>query len=144
MSFKNLPGNSLKKGNYFMDGNEPCMVLDIEHSKAGKHGHAKNRVTAVGLFDKKKRSIILTSGSNVQVPEINKRTAQITDIKDSGITVMDIESFETFDCDWPEDDEVAMSKLKDLQTKPDIMSKSSVEYWEIVGKKVIRRVVTQE
>jgi len=143
MSYKNIPINQLKKGSYFMDGNEPCYVQSIEHSKAGKHGHAKNRVNCIGLFDKKKRSIIFTSGSMVQVPDIKKGTGQITDINNNAITIMDLETFETFECDWP-DDEVASSKLKEIQQNPQKMGESNVEYWEIVGKKVVIRVLSKE
>ncbi|MHA1342022.1 MAG: translation initiation factor IF-5A [Promethearchaeota archaeon] len=142
MSFRNQSVNQLKKGSYFMDGNEPCQVLSIEHSKAGKHGHAKNRITCIGLFDKKKRSLIFSSGSVVQVPEINKRTGQITDVNDDNIMVMDLESFETFEIEWP-DDEVAVSKLKDLQQNPNKIGDATIEYWEILGKRIIQRVLTK-
>ena len=143
MSLRRTSANKLKKGNYFMVDGEPCSVLASEHSKSGKHGHAKIRISCVGLFDKKKRSVMFTADSMVDMPEISKRTGQITDITDSTVTVMDLESFETITCDWPMDEEDAIKKLKTLEDNPDQIGDSQAEYWDVIGKKIIRRVLIQ-
>ena len=50
--------NELQKGNYIVIDGAACKVVDIQVSRPGKHGHAKIRLTGVGLFDDKKRVIV--------------------------------------------------------------------------------------
>ncbi|TFG20820.1 MAG: translation initiation factor IF-5A [Promethearchaeota archaeon] len=143
MSLRRTTANKLKKGNYFMVDGEPCSIIGTEHSKSGKHGHAKMRISCVGLFDKKKRSVMFTADSMVDLPEISKRTGQITDITENSVTVMDLESFETIACDWPIDEEDAIKKLETLKNNPEQIGASQAEFWDVVGKKIIRRVIVQ-
>jgi translation initiation factor 5A len=119
--------------------NEPCLIKSTERSKSGKHGHAKVRVVCVGLFDKNKRSLTIPSGHMVEIPEILKGTAQINYIEDASINIMNLESYESIDVDWPEDDSL-IKKLKDLQGNPDTVSTAQVEYWQLAGKTLINRV----
>ncbi|MCP4764221.1 MAG: translation initiation factor IF-5A [archaeon] len=148
MSLRKSPAGNLKKGNYFMVGEgaaaEPCMVLGTEHSKSGKHGHAKNRVSCVGLFDKKKRSLVFSSGGMVDIPEINKRSGQITNITEKTVVLMDLESFEEIEAIWPIDSDVDIKKLKQLMENIDDIGDSQVEYWDVVGRKIITRVMIQK
>jgi translation initiation factor 5A len=143
MSLRRTSANKLKKGNYFMVDGEPCSVLATEHSKSGKHGHAKMRISCVGLFDKKKRSVMFTADSMVDMPEITKRSGQITDITDDTVIVMDLESYETITCDWPTDEEDAIKKLESLKSDPEKIGDSQAEFWDVIGKKIIRRVIIQ-
>ena len=143
MSLRRTSANKLKKGNYFMVDGEPCSVIASEHSKSGKHGHAKIRISCMGLFDKKKRSVMFTADSMVDIPEIVKKSGQITDISVESVTVMDLETFETIVCDWPTDEEDAMNKLETLKNNPNELGDSQVEFWDVIGKKIIRRVLIQ-
>lgn len=118
---------------------EPCLIKATERSKSGKHGHAKVRVVCVGLFDNNKRSITIPSGHMVEIPEITKSNAQINYIEDNSINIMDLESYESIDIDWPQD-EALKKKLKALQTAPDEISTTQVEYWGLAGKRIINRV----
>ncbi len=120
---------------------EPCIIKSTERSKSGKHGHAKVRVVCVGMFDNNKRSLTFPSGSMVEIPEIIKGNAQINFIEDASINIMDLESYESIDVDWPSDEEL-FKKLKDLQTNPDKISTTQVEYWQLAGKTIINRVFT--
>ncbi len=118
---------------------EPCIIKATERSKSGKHGHAKVRVVCVGMFDNNKRSLTIPSGHMVEVPEITKGNAQINFIEDASINVMDIESYESLDVDWPQDEDLK-KKLKELQANPDSISSTQVEYWQLAGKTLINRV----
>ena len=120
---------------------EPCIIKSTERSKSGKHGHAKVRVVCVGMFDKNKRSLTIPSGHVVDTPEILKGNAQINFIEDKSINIMDLESYESIDVDWPQDQEMN-KKLKDLQKDPDKISTTQVEYWQLAGKTLITRVFT--
>jgi translation initiation factor 5A len=118
---------------------EPCIIKSTERSKSGKHGHAKVRVVCVGIFDNNKRSLTIPSGHMVEVPEIMKGNAQINFIEDISINIMDLESYESIDVDWPQDEDLR-KKIKELQTNPSKISTTQVEYWQLAGKTLINRV----
>lgn len=120
---------------------EPCIIKSTERSKSGKHGHAKVRVVCIGMFDNNKRSLTFPSGSMVEVPEIIKGNAQINFVEENLINIMDLESYNSIDVPWPSDEE-AVSKLKDLRSNPAELSSAQVEYWQIAGKTLINRVIT--
>ncbi|MFX0057016.1 MAG: translation initiation factor IF-5A [Candidatus Hodarchaeota archaeon] len=141
MSIRRTEIQKLKTGNYIMVEDEPCIIKSTERSKSGKHGHAKVRIICVGMFDNNKRSLTFPSGSMVEVPEIIKGNAQVNFIEDNLINVMDLESYESLDVSWPSDEDL-VNKLKDLQANPSKMSASQVEYWQIAGKTLVNRIIT--
>jgi translation initiation factor 5A len=141
MSIRRTEIQKLKSGQYIMVDDEPCIIKSTERSKSGKHGHAKVRVVCVGMFDENKRSLTFPSGQMVEVPEINKGNAQVNFIEDAMINIMDLESYQSFDVNWPKDEEL-ISKLKSLQNDPKKMSLTQVEYWQLAGKTLINRVIT--
>ncbi len=120
---------SLKPGNLVVIDGEPCKVVSIEKSKPGKHGSAKARVVAIGLFDGVKRSLVGPVDTHIDVPIINKRSAQVVALLDT-VQLMDLETYETFETEMPEDE-----KLKE-KLEPGV----TVEYWEIMGRKRIVRI----
>ena len=113
----------LKEGRLVMIDNEPCKVVSIATSKSGKHGSAKTRIEAIGLFDGKKRSVVKPADSEVEVPIILKKKAQVVSIQGNVAQLMDLETYETFDLEVSED-------LKDK-----IKEGEEVIYWEIAGKR---------
>ncbi|MHA1508818.1 MAG: translation initiation factor IF-5A [Promethearchaeota archaeon] len=140
MSIRRTEIQKLKTGQYIMVEEEPCQIKATERSKSGKHGHAKVRVVCVGVFDNNKRSLTIPSGHMVEIPEIIKGTAQINFIEDTSINIMDLETYESVDVNWPAEDELKQ-KIKDLQQDPGKMSLSQVEYWKLAGKTLINRVI---
>ncbi|MEM2449870.1 MAG: translation initiation factor IF-5A, partial [Candidatus Methanomethylicaceae archaeon] len=68
MSTKPVEIGDLKEGSFVVIDNVPCRVVSIEKSKTGKHGSAKARVTAIGIFDGVKRSIVAPTDQKVEVP----------------------------------------------------------------------------
>jgi translation initiation factor 5A len=141
LSIRRTEIQKLKTGQYIMVDEEPCIIKSTERSKSGKHGHAKVRVVCVGMFDNNKRSLTIPSGHMVEVPEINKGNAQINFIEDTSINIMNLETYESFDVDWPQDDDLK-NKLKELQTDPNKISATQVEYWQLAGRTLINRVFT--
>ena len=141
MSIRRTEIQKLKTGQYIMVDEEPCIIKATERSKSGKHGHAKVRVVCVGLFDDNKRSLTIPSGHMVEIPEIIKGNAQINFIEDASINIMDLESYESIDVDWPKEEELS-KKLKELQANPDNISTAQVDYWQLAGKTLINRVFT--
>jgi len=139
LSIRRTEIQKLKTGQYIMVEEEPCIIKSIERSKSGKHGHAKVRVVCVGIFDNNKRSLTIPSGHMVEVPEIMKGNAQINFIEDISINIMNLESYESFDVDWPQDEDLK-NKLRELQASPSKISTTQVEYWQLAGKTLINRV----
>ncbi len=119
---------SLSKGNYVIIEGAACKVSDTQTSRPGKHGHAKTRLSAVGILDKKKRIIVMPGHDNIEVPIIEKKTAQVLSINGNMANVMDSETYETFDLEIPED-------LKDS-----CVEGANVLYWEILDSKVMKQV----
>jgi len=87
----------LKEGRYIIIDEEPCKILSISTSKPGKHGEAKSRIDAVGLFDKKTRSVVHPVKHKVGVPLIDKRTAQVLAIHEDVVQMMDLATYEQFE-----------------------------------------------
>ncbi len=140
MSIRRTEIQKLKSGQYIMVDDEPCIIKATERSKSGKHGHAKVRVVCVGVFDNNKRSLTIPSGHMVEIPEIIKGTAQINFIEEKSINIMDLETYESVDVNWPMEDDLK-TKFKELQADPGKMSLAQVEYWQLAGKTLINRVI---
>jgi translation initiation factor 5A len=121
---------SIKVGSYVMVENEPCRIVDYSKSKPGKHGAAKARVVAIGVFDGVKRSFVKPVDSNVEVPLIEKRSGQVLALMPSAIQIMDLETFEVFEAPIPEDAEL----------KGRLANGVEIEYWRILGRTKIMRI----
>jgi len=93
----------LKVNRYVVIDDEPCKIISIQMSKPGKHGEAKARLEAVGIFDGQKRSVVHPVTHKVRVPMIDKRKAQVLSIHDNKAQLMDLENYETFEIEVPED-----------------------------------------
>jgi translation initiation factor 5A len=128
MTTKLVDMNSLKVNGYVLVDGVACRIVDIKHSKTGKHGHAKARVAAVGLLDGRRREIIKPSDAKAEVPIIEKMDAQVVSITGDKAHVMDLITYETFEMDIPEE---LRGKVKEG---------SQVLYWDITGTKVMKQI----
>ncbi len=88
---------TLKVNRYLIIDDEPCKIKSISTSKPGKHGEAKARIEAIGVFDGQKRSVVKPVTHKVGVPIIDKRTAQVVAIMGDNVQLMDMETYETFE-----------------------------------------------
>lgn len=128
MTTKMASVGSLQKGNYVVIEGAACRVADTQISRPGKHGHAKVRLTAVGLVDGKKRVVVMPGHDNIEVPIVEKKTAQVLSIQNDVANVMDSETYETFDLKIPE------------ELKGQVTEGCNVLYWIILNDKVMKRV----
>ncbi len=128
MATKVVSVGSLQKGGFVIIDGAACKVADTITSKTGKHGHAKVRLTAIGLVDDKKRVIVTPSHDNIEVPIIEKRTAQVLSVHGDIANVMDAETYETFDLKIPE------------ELKADVTDGTHVLYWIILSEKVMKQI----
>jgi translation initiation factor 5A len=121
---------ALRVGGYMLIDNEPCRIVDITKSKPGKHGAAKARIVAIGVFDGVKRSFVKPVDSNAESPMIDKRPGQVFAVNPNGVQIMDLENYEYLDAPFPEEEEL----------KAKLVAGAEIEYWRIMGKIKIVRV----
>lgn len=132
MSVTRKDANQLKKGHYFLlDGEVHRIISEPQHSKSGKHGHAKIRVDSENIFTGKKTSSTFPASQSCEIPNIEKRNAQVTHADDNSVGLMDLESYESFDVVPP----------TDADMKARIVADANVEYWIVMEKRFITRVM---
>ncbi len=128
MTTKTVGANSLKEGSYLVIDGAPCKIASIQISRPGKHGHAKMRIEGVGIVDERKRVIVLPAHDNIEVPIIDKKTAQVLSVAGNMANVMDMETYETFDLAVPE------------EMRDSMVAGSSVLYWHVMEYKIMKQV----
>jgi len=128
MSTEQAEVRELKEGRYVNIDDEPCKILSISTSKPGKHGEAKARIEAMGIFDGNKKSVVYPVKHKVTVPLIDKRQAQVVSIQGGEAQLMDLETYEMFQLPVPED-------MKDT-----LNAGGDIQYIVAMGRKKITRV----
>ncbi|NOJ32517.1 MAG: translation initiation factor IF-5A [Candidatus Nitrosocosmicus sp.] len=120
---------SLKVGSYIIIDGEPCRIVAYDHSKPGKHGSAKARVAAMGVFDGSRHSLVSPVSASVEVPLIDKRNGQVISMSGQVLQIMDLETFEVFETSAVED-----------EIRDKINQGGEVEYWKVLERIKIVRV----
>jgi translation initiation factor 5A len=129
MPIKSITAHEAKPGTYILIDGVACVVKSQDISKTGKHGSSKARIEAVGVIDDKKRVLVKPGHEKFEVPLIEKKKGQVLSIDGEKANLMDIESFETLTVAVP-------SELKET-----IKEGLQVEYWDVEGQKVIKRLL---
>jgi translation initiation factor 5A len=93
----------LKTGNYVLIDGIVCKIVGIEKSKPGKHGSAKARVTAIGVFNNQKKTLLKPTSDEAEVPIVEKGNAQVVAVMGDEIQLMDMENYATFNVKRPPD-----------------------------------------
>lgn len=119
---------SLKPGRYVIFDGVAYIVKSNQISRPGKHGHAKCRIEAVAIMGGKKVVKIMPGHDSVDVPIIEKKTAQVLSIQGDKANVMDMENYETFEIDIPED------------LKEQVKEGSQILYWGVINDKIMKQV----
>ncbi|MBS3064336.1 MAG: translation initiation factor IF-5A [DPANN group archaeon] len=120
--------SSIRPGKYILIEGRPFEITNADWSAPGKHGHAKCRITAMDLLTKGKKQIVYAAHDKIDCPIIERSVAQILAVQQNKAQAMNMETFETFELEIPED-------LKD-QIKEGL----EIVYWDILGTKVIKQV----
>ena len=128
MSKKVVEVKTLKVGKYVILDGEASKITSLSTSSPGKHGAAKARFEAVGIFDNQKRSTVKPVDTKIDIPIIDKRVGQVLAIMGTNVQLMDMESYETLDLPIPDD-------LKDQLTEG-----AEVDYILALGNMKIMRV----
>ena len=126
MVLKIINATEAKPGaNILIDG-EPYTVKKVDVSKTGKHGASKCRIEAEGIITNSKKIIAVPGHERFEVPMVDKRKGQVLSLGEK-ISVMDLENFETLEIQCDE------------EIRSEIEENSNVEYWDIEGRKIIKR-----
>jgi len=128
MAYKLINAHDVKEGSSIIIENAPCIVRGNDISKSGKHGASKCRIEAVGILDDKKRIVAVPGHERFDVPLIEKKRCQILSVAGDKASIMDSDSFETFD--------IAI----DEEIKNEVQEGKQGEYWDIDGVKVLKRI----
>lgn len=118
----------LKEGRFIIIDDEPCRIVGFSTSAPGKHGHAKAKVDAIGLFDSQKRSIIRPTSAKIEVPIIERGNAQVLAVVMNNAQLMDLNTYETFELPIP------------INLRGDVREGVEVEYIQALGRRKIERV----
>jgi translation initiation factor 5A len=133
MLSKPVDVGSLKIGQYIVLENEPCKIVEYEKSKPGKHGAAKARIVAIGVFTNQKRNVISPVDGRLDVPLIEKKTGQVISVTGEMVQLMDMETYVTFETPFPDEEEL----------RGRLSSGQEVEYWQMLGRNKIVRIKSQ-
>ncbi len=129
MSWLQQEIRELKVNRYMMIDEEPCRIISIQTGKTGKHGEAKSRIEAIGLFDEKKRSVVHPVTHKVKVPQIDKRKAQVLALMgEDKAQLMDLENYETFELEIP------------AEFKGQIQPGQEILYMSVMGRRKMTRL----
>ncbi len=120
----------IKVGRFILIDGVPCKVVDIDISSPGKHGSAKMRITAMGIFDGQKKTLLQPSHAEVEVPNIKKRKAQVVSVSGETAQLMDSDTYEVYELKIPEE----------LEGK--VTAGAEVEVMEAMGRKALARVMS--
>ncbi len=112
----------LKVGSYVILENEPCKIKKIERSAPGKHGHAKYRIMAEGLFDKRTRNLLKPGHTPFMAPDVVKKVGQVVSISGAVAQVMDLKTYEMMDL------EIGDKKVS---------AGEEITFWDIEGRKLL-------
>ena len=128
MDTKPTDAGKLKKGSTVVFDGKACVVRSVQLSKPGKHGSKKARIEAVAIIDNQKIIKVMPAADRVDTPIITKHSAQVLSTSGNKCNVMDLESFETFDLNIPE------------EFKDQIHEGTQIKYWTMLGARIIQEV----
>jgi translation initiation factor 5A len=105
---------TLKEGKYVLIDEEPCVIKSISHAKTGKHGSAKARIDAIGIFDGTKRSIVQPVTDKTYVPIVDRKNGQVLAVKGDVCQIMDMADYTTLELKIPEELKGKIEAGKDI------------------------------
>ena len=142
MAYEPTKVGTIKPGKYIIDpdSNEVCQVVSVDHSKPGKHGAAKARIVMVGLFDGKKRELVSGVDKRINIPEIIKIDASVTNVLESTVMLMNSEDYSEFEVTHPDDPQLKEKLLNLFNDKKAV----SVEVWKVMDRYKINQVREEE
>ncbi|MCY3411503.1 MAG: translation initiation factor IF-5A [Candidatus Heimdallarchaeota archaeon] len=124
-----IKATQVKVGTHIVYENEVYVVKSTDKSKAGKHGHAKVRMSVENIITGNKKSLVMPGDDKLKKPMIAKSVAQVISINPDSIQLMDQETYEMFETVLPNFEEIG-GKLE---------SGDEVDMWMFLGQRLIKR-----
>ena len=118
----------LKEGRFIIIDGEPCRITSFHTPAPKKHERAEAKVDARGIFDSQKRIIIRPTSAKVEVPIIERGSAQVLAVVENNAQLMDLTTCEIF--------ELPVSMALRGEVREDV----AVEYIQALGRRKIERV----
>lgn len=118
----------LKEGRFVIIDDEPCRIVGYTTSAPGKHGHAKAKIDAIGVFDGQKRTVVRPTSAKIEVPTIERGSAQVLAMMANNAQLMDLATYETFELPIP------------MSLRGEVREGIEVEYIQALGRRKIERV----
>ena len=120
-----MEASELSSGTYIMIDGEPCEVRSTSKSSPGKHGSAKVKIKARGVFDGKDRHTTKPGDSVMMSPDVEKKVGQVVSREGGSIAqVMDMDTYETEEMELPDDLNAGEG--------------DEIEYWVIDDRKLVK------
>lgn len=94
---------NLKPGSFVLIEDVPFKVDALQISKPGKHGGAKARIVASGLFNAQKITVVKPADTRMDVPIIEKTGMQVLAINGNNVQLMDLQDYSQVEVPIPED-----------------------------------------
>lgn len=121
---KQVEVGSVREGGYILVDEEPCEVKKVNKSSPGKHGAAKYKIRAEGVFDGQTRNMVKKGGSKMLSPNIEKKVGQVVSISGDIAQIMDMDTYQTEEMKLPED--------------LDISEGEEIMFWNIEGRYLVK------
>jgi len=118
----------LKPNSFVLIDGVPCRVEKVQVSTAGKHGHAKVRVEAIGLLDETRHSIVGPAHETVEVPIVLAKKAQVLAVLGKKAQLMDLQDYSQIELDVPEERE------------DEVVPGNEIDYYETMGIKTLKKL----
>lgn len=92
-----IPIKQVRKGDYIIYKNEPCIIKETVNVVTGTHTHTKVKVSLKGLFSGTNDIFTMSPHETVEDIEIIRKEGQLISKLQDKIQVMDMRTYETFD-----------------------------------------------
>jgi translation initiation factor 5A len=127
MEKRSVEIKNLKQGSYVLIDDVPCVVEKVQKSKAGKHGAAKARMMARGVFTDVKKIIVKPADTKMDSPIIEKKVGQVISLSENHAQLMDMVDYNTYEVTMPE------------EMKGQIVEGDEVVVWEFGSYRMIKQ-----
>lgn len=124
-----IKATQVKVGTHIVWENDVYVVKSTDKSKAGKHGHAKVRMSVENILTGNKKSLVMPGDDKLKKPMISKSVAQVLSVNPDSIQLMDQETYEVFETIVPNYDEIGGT----------LDSGDEVDMWMFLGRRLIKR-----
>lgn len=138
----------VKKNEHVMIKGHPCKIVEVSHSKTGKHGHAKCNITGVDVLTGKKYQDVQPAHASMNRAEVTRKEYQLMDVSEDLASCLDDENNT---CDFEVNASEKGKELKALwDADPDAASSSNITVVVMVApempdeKNVVRREIIHD